>query len=294
MTKTNLDTLLIILYSTLDDLPEDCFPKNRRPPEVTDIEIVCLSVAQALLDIPSERRFFRIAEARLGHLFPKLPERSVYNKRLRGLAPLLYQAWQVLISLQDCRIKKLRVVDSTGIELAQSYETAQRSQLKAVASSGKKTSHQGFFWGVRLHLLVTYDGDILDFDLTGGTVALERSVLVDFLHDSTEEGLVILGDKGYTGPRVQEAARLKNSKVIIPSKQDWGKGKGEDIYRGMRQIVELVFQSFKQQLSLESLRALTLQGLITRIMQRILAYTAARFANRLAGLPTRCLIAYDH
>jgi hypothetical protein len=65
----DLDTLLIALYVLADEfLPRR--PRARRHPRVSDAELVCLAVAQILLDIPSERHFLRFAVCRLGHLFP--------------------------------------------------------------------------------------------------------------------------------------------------------------------------------------------------------------------------------
>ena len=82
----DLDTLLTALYVLADDLlPRR--PRARRRPQITDAELVCLAVAQILLDCPSERRFLRFAMTRLGHLFPYLPKQPGYNKRMRRLAP---------------------------------------------------------------------------------------------------------------------------------------------------------------------------------------------------------------
>jgi hypothetical protein len=82
----DLDTLLIGLYV----LACRILPARRgagRKPQITDAELVCLAVAQILLDVPSERRFLRFAMVRLSHLFPYLPQQPGYNKRMRALAP---------------------------------------------------------------------------------------------------------------------------------------------------------------------------------------------------------------
>ena len=76
------------LYVLVDDL----LPARRRsgrPPRISDSELICLAVAQVLLDCPNERRFLRFAGRRLGHLFPYIPGQSGFNKRLRALAPQL-------------------------------------------------------------------------------------------------------------------------------------------------------------------------------------------------------------
>jgi hypothetical protein len=67
----DLDLLLIAVYVTADDLlPER--PGNARR-SVTDAEVVTLCVAQAIMGIPSDRRFLAVAGKHLCHLFPKIP-----------------------------------------------------------------------------------------------------------------------------------------------------------------------------------------------------------------------------
>jgi hypothetical protein len=70
-----LDTLLIGLYVLADDLLQPRSGPGRRP-RITDAELVCLAVAQVLLDLPGDRRFLAFARWRLGHLFPYLPQQS--------------------------------------------------------------------------------------------------------------------------------------------------------------------------------------------------------------------------
>lgn len=91
----DLDTLLIALYVLADEvLPRR--PRARRNPQITDAELVCLAVAQILLDIPSERHFLRFAVCRLSHLFPYLPKQPGYNKRMRTLAPQIVRLLNVV------------------------------------------------------------------------------------------------------------------------------------------------------------------------------------------------------
>ena len=55
----DLDLLLTAVYVTADDLLPDR-PKNAKR-SVTDAEVVTLCVAQAIMGIPSDRRFLAVA-----------------------------------------------------------------------------------------------------------------------------------------------------------------------------------------------------------------------------------------
>jgi hypothetical protein len=92
----DLDTLLTALYVELTDRIIPFREPGRRgpgrPPEVTDAELACLAVAQALLRCDDERHWLRAAPRLVGHLFPRLLAQSQYNTRLRQIAPLMEAA----------------------------------------------------------------------------------------------------------------------------------------------------------------------------------------------------------
>ncbi len=83
----DLDLLLIAVYCTADDLlPERAENAKRR---ITDAEVITLCVAQAMMGIPSDRRFLAAARRQLGHLFPCLPERTAFFKRRLRLSDVM-------------------------------------------------------------------------------------------------------------------------------------------------------------------------------------------------------------
>jgi hypothetical protein len=67
----DLDLLLVAVFCTADDLLPERRKNARR--RVTDAEVVTLCVAQAVMDIASDREFLAVARKRLSHLFPELP-----------------------------------------------------------------------------------------------------------------------------------------------------------------------------------------------------------------------------
>ena len=70
---------------------------------------------------------------------------------------------------------------------------------------------------------------------------------------------------------------------------------GQQFFKPLRQIIESVNDTFKGQLDLERHGGHTPTGVLTRVVQRILALTAAIWHNDQTGQPImRSLIAYDH
>ncbi len=70
---------------------------------------------------------------------------------------------------------------------------------------------------------------------------------------------------------------------------------GAGLFKPLRQLIESVNQTFKGQLDLERHGGRTGVGVAVRVLQRILALTAAVWHNHKTGQPTlRSLVAYDH
>ena len=92
---TDLSTLLTSLYVKIDDE----IGGTRRlggPPLLSDSELVCLAVAQSLLGYRSETRWLRHANKYLTSMFPFLPQRPRYHKRLKAALPLLKRMFREL------------------------------------------------------------------------------------------------------------------------------------------------------------------------------------------------------
>jgi hypothetical protein len=80
----DLDTLCTVVHCAAADLLPVARRNKRR--RITDAELVTLCVAQAIMGIPSDRRFLAVARKHLVRLFPVLPSQLAYWKRRRRLA----------------------------------------------------------------------------------------------------------------------------------------------------------------------------------------------------------------
>jgi hypothetical protein len=201
----DLDLLLIAVYVTADDLlPEK--PKNARR-SVTDAEVVTLCVAQAIMGIPSDRRFLAAASKRLRHLFPQIPGQPGYFKRRRKLAGTLEWLLEVFASQSPGFHDDLLLVDSTPVECARSRETVKRSALADAADYGYCASHSRYFWGFRLHAIFAPDGTPRALALCSPKEG-EREVAVKLLARCRRDGRVtLIGDKGYAGAEFPPSQR---------------------------------------------------------------------------------------
>jgi hypothetical protein len=299
-----VDTLATALYVRTDDLLRqfpDLAPWRPRiglQPRLTDAELVTLAVMQALLGYTSEARWIRHAHAHLGHLFRYLPGQPGYNRRLRAAAGLITALIRMLAADTSLWSDDVWVVDSTPVECGRSRDTARRSDLAGWAEYGYCASHSRWFWGLRLHLLCTLHGLPVGFALAGAK-ADERLVLLGILADPAltagRASQTIIGDKNYYGRAFEAALADGRIALLRPARKGEPQRAGSRLLKPLRQVIESVNDTFKGQLDLEQHGGHTPAGVMVRVLQRILALTAAIWHNDTTGQPVlRSLVAYDH
>ena len=292
--RADLDTLVIALYVTIDEL---LGPRRGpgRPPKLSDAELVCLAVAQVLLGFGSERRWLRFAGHRIGHLFPYLPTPSAYNRRLRRAGPLVTLAIRELAAHTPSWWDQLRLLDSTPVPCAASRATVKRSDLVGWAGYGYCKSHHRWFWGLRLYVLATPEGLPVAWCLASPKLG-EREVvaaLLDHERARLRPGLVILGDKGFAGQDFERLVAEHGARLLRPDRADEPRRHGS--LGRFRQWIESTFDTLKDQLGLERHGGRTLAGVWVRIAQRLLALASGIWWNWEIGAPDkRSLVAYDH
>jgi hypothetical protein len=291
----DLDLLLTTVFVTADDLlPER---QNNAARRVTDAEVVTLCVAQAIMGIPSDRRFLAVASKRLSHLFPELPKQPGYFKRRRKLADTLEWLMGMFASQSPGFYDDLLLIDSTPVECARSRETVKRagsSQLAGAISDaadyGYCASHSRYFWGMRLHAIFAPDGTPRALQLCSPKLD-ERDVGLLLLDRVPRHGpITLLGDKGYAGREFATQVAQRDATIVRPRRAD-EPGNGPHL-APIRQRVESIFWTCKDILTLERHGARTLQGLRERILARFCCLAAAITLNHQLGRPSRALVNY--
>lgn len=295
---TDIETLITALYVKIDDqLTRPRWPG--RPPLLTDSELVCLAVAQALLQVHSEARWLRFVGQRLGALFPYRPQRPGYNKRLRAALPLIKRVIRDLAEDSDFWFDNTWIVDSTPVPCGMSRPTVQRSEVAGWAGYGYCASHSRYFWGLRLYLVCTPTGMPILWALANPKIG-EREVLSAMLEVDADliaqrAGILLISDKGFASQPFERELADQGIELLRPSRKREKARYGEPMLKKVRQLIESVNDTLKGQLDLEQHGARTIEGVAVRVAQRVLALAAAIWHNNKTGAPiTRSLIAYDH
>jgi len=268
-------------------------------PKLSDAELVTVAVMQALLGFTSETRWLRYPRQHLGDLFPYLPGQPGYNKRLRAAAGLIRTLIRMSAADTSAWTDDTWVIDSTPIECGRSRPTAKRSELAGWAGYGYCASHSRYFWGLRLHLVCTPAGLPITFALTNPKID-EREVARDLFETEPallreRQGQTVLADKGYASAEFETFLTEAGARLLRPAFKNERPRPGARFLKPFRQIIECVNDTLKGQLDLERHGGRTPHGVIVRVLQRILALTAAIWHNDHTHQPSlRSLTAYDH
>jgi hypothetical protein len=293
------------MYVKIDDMLRDwpdlapVRPAGGTPLTLSDAELLTMAVMSALLGFTSERRWLRYAGKELAGMFPRMIGQSGWNKRVRKALFLFIRVIRMLAMDTSLWSDDVWVVDSTPVQCGCSRETVRRSDAAGWAEYGYCASHSRYFWGLRLHLVCTLTGLPVLFALAGAK-ADERETLLGMLGAARDvtaahPGQVIIGDKNYFGRAFEAELAERELTLLRPVRKGEAGRAGQNLFKPLRQVIESVNWTFKGQLDLERHGGKTPEGIIARVLARVLALTAAIWHNDKTGQPVmRSLTAYDH
>jgi len=151
------------------------------------------------------------------------------------------------------------------------------------AEYGYCASHSRYFWGLRLHLVCTVGGLPVGFALTCARDD-ERTTLLDILAADPDlaahrPGQTLIADKNYYGREFEQALTDTGLQLLRPARKGEPERAGSRFFKPLRQVIESINDTFKGQLDLERHGGRTPAGVTVRVLQRILALTAAIWHN---------------
>jgi hypothetical protein len=105
----------------------------------------------------------------------------------------------------------------------------------------------------------------------------------------------MIADRHYYGRVVETAPAEHGIELLRPARAQENPRPGARFFQPLRQVIESINDTLKGQLDLERHGGHTPTGVLVRVLQRVLALTAAIWHDDHVGAPTpRSLIAYDH
>jgi hypothetical protein len=278
-------------YVVIDDLWPSIVPPGSRPgpaPQPSDPELVTMLLVGECCGWDIETEWVAHWRAHRD-LFPQLPERSRLNRRRRALGLAINAIRQQLFGHVDWAWDRQCVIDSLPIPVLQwqhvPHAGSRSDWLAADASYGRVPSKGQAIFGYKLHLLVTVNGLIRDFELVS---AWHTDIVAgaELLREHAE--LLVIGDKGYVSAPI--AAELAQDAALtllaLPrtNQQPLPHTVRVAVMR-LRQIIETVNDQLTEQFHIQQNHAYSFWGLAARLYTKLTAHTLCVYLNRLVGWP---------
>lgn len=132
------------------------------------------------------------------HYMPKMLSKSRFNRRLHSLGPELICDLQKIIGelFKSANPTQEYAVDSFPVPVCENIRIFNSKVYAEEKYRGYQASKKRYFYGVKVHMLVTVDGKPIEFILSHGACS-DITAFKDLDLD-LPEGSVIYGDKGYT------------------------------------------------------------------------------------------------
>ena len=283
----------LYVYVIVDDIVQEIAPLLRRPgpaPLFSDSELIALCLIGECKGWDVETELLSNMEA-YRDLFPHLPEQSRFNRRRRNLTVVMNLIRRILLAQLDLAQDQHCVIDSLPIPVVQFHlvPTSTGDWPAYGADFGKVSTKKMTIFGYKLHLLITMNGLILDFELAPAS-ATDLEVGFELLSEHTD--LEVIGDKGYIS--ADKAAELwqfnrirlrtlprRNQKQQLPREL-------RRLYNSVRQIIETVNGQLTEQFNIETNHAHSFRGLCARLYTKLTAHTLCIYINRCWASQTSC------
>jgi Transposase DDE domain len=271
-----LDDTIITIYCLCDDFLKASNRFDNPQVGLSSAEVMTVSLVAATFfgaNIDKTCRFLH----EYGYM-PKMISKGRFNHRLHAIDPAL---WQGLFSLLAEFFKRnnskqtyavdsfpVAVCDNIRIRRCRLYPQREHGE----AFRGYVSSKRRYFYGLRVHLVVTGAGEPVEFSLAAGSEG-DIGVFKDLQLD-LPEGSIICADKAYTDYHYEDllkevglhlkAQRKKNSKRPMAV---WEEFLGKPI----RKYIEAVFSSITNLFS-KKIHAVTPRGFELKIVWFLLAF----------------------
>lgn len=288
--QENLTDLFTNIFVIIDDIYNEIIPitvsnrRNIKDSKLSDSEIITISIVGELLTIDSEKAFFSLLKKEYKNLFPKIGDRTRFNRTKRNLYWVISKIREHISLFMQSYSNNIRIVDSMPIPVCEFGRAHFSKCFKGEASYGRCPSKKQTYFGFKFHALTTIDGFLSDYIITPANVD-DRNAVWDLC--DKYKSISIIGDKGYVNKRLTPELKVEKDINLLflkrgNSKDNYPKDIRQLIFKARRRI-ETSFSQLAEQLNLNKVKSKSMLGFITRTSIKVLAHNISFLINKLMG-----------
>ena len=273
----SFEDFILVIFVLVDDLYKKVAPDNikqRRNIDkalLSDAEIITIALCGEIMGIDSENAWYSFVKKNFRHLFPKMCDRSQFNRTRRNLSAVTDQ---IFVEVANTFEDEIFITDSFPLEVC---KFGRAHFCKTFRDSGatysKNPSKKQTYFGYKVHVLTTLYGAIKAFEITAAN-ADERCALYD-LSQVINFRCVILGDKGYVSEPLENTLKEQGQILLALKRKNAREPHPEDLQRMIfktRRRIETTFSQLTEQFNVERVLAKSFAGLCVRLLTKMLAF----------------------
>jgi len=270
-----MDTQIILIYCLCDDLLKAMHHHEDAQCQMSDAEVMTVALVAAL----HFRGNFALAGRMLsthGYLRVML-DKSRFSRRLHRIKPLFLTLFAHLGEyFKQMSEESVYIIDTFPIAACDNWRIPRSKRYRGEAYRGRQASKKRYFYGLKVHLLVTANAEPVEFFFTPGSVSDVAGL--DFFDFDLPAGSQIIGDKAYNDYELEDVLkeadlhllpmRKCNSKRPVPPWMHY-------LQAHYRKAVETA-GSLLERLLPKSIHAVTAEGFELKLVLFVLALSISR------------------
>jgi hypothetical protein len=274
--RLTMEAQIITVFCIIDDVLNSIGFSDDKQVQITTPEVMTIAITAAMFfagNLEITRVFF--GEQRY---IKKIISKSQFNRRLHAIDESLWETVNYVLSQGFISQNKTQeyVVDSFPVKACDNIRIKSCKLYQEEIYRGKYASKREFFYGVRVHMLVTQTGNPVEYILAPGSysdIRVFKSLQLD-----VPENSIIYGDSGYTDYDYEDAALQANIKLLIARRSNSKRPHATTIsylITHFRKMVETTFSQITARFP-RTIHAVTSKGFELKILAFILAYSFSR------------------
>ena len=283
----DLETLIVAVFCLVDDFVGDLGRgrklRQRGPrPILADSEVLAVEIVGEFLGLDTDQSLHTYFRRHFGHLFPGLREihRTTFLRQAANLWVVKHALWRHLVTVTR-RDPALVLIDSLPVPVCRFARAHRCRSLRGLSAFGHDPVAHQTYYGLRLHLLISWPGVITAAVLAPANEA-DRTIAPELLAGLTGWAL---GDKGYWSPTLRADLAPGGLDLLAPPRGKRTKARPWPVRLVQtRRRIETVLAQLTERYHAKRVRARDEWHLIARWLRKLASHTMAVLLCQRAGL----------
>jgi hypothetical protein len=210
-----MDIQIILVYCLCADLLKALHHHEDRQCTMSDAEVMTTALVSALYFSGNYEHARKLLQEQ-GYI-PRMFSKSQFSRRLHRLDHLFVALFQLLgATFKQLNEESVYVIDTVPIAVCDNYRIRRNKLYQDESYRGYQASKKRYFYGLKIHLLVTKDHQPVEFFLSPGSFS-DTSGLEHFDFD-LPAGARVFADKAYNYYLVEDL--LKEAGIeLVPDRK---------------------------------------------------------------------------